>query len=341
MQISSIANAFHWATHKLKSSKPEPIPRDAPLPPVGTQADQRLWASQLKQAQTVLKDIDDALPPAPLTAMKGTASGAGRLRDGSTRLRPSAVVGAAGAPIQANWLTPQSLVMEMPGNKHSATWAAACLEHNIKAAIDISAPGWGAEQQSCMKSLAPWSKASTTAQFTCRTTDHYFPVERAINNASFPAVERSVGVRLVANDQLVQPRVPGTPPSEAWNNGPQHAPMVTTWLRMPMEPGRTLSPSVLLELCDHAERLAGPDGVCAFQCGDKGQQAALIAVARDIHRSLGHQSRPGSDPLDAVTEACVRARATLGPDLLRSREEIASLLGMAQLLTERQHRQAR
>jgi hypothetical protein len=324
MKLNTIATAPN-----LPSPPSSPAPRLSTKPsepPIGNAAELTLWKSQWPDAVALLQELNDTFPP---NTPPGSHTEVSLLKHRSSQLAVDPSLGSeSGVPLDANVLDAQTLVMARPGNRETGAWAAACLHHDIRTVIDVSSPD--ATDKSCMKSNAPWVKGNTRVEFRCPTTPQGFAVETEGTLGHHASVERKVGLRHVVNGSPVSSRHDVAP--SPWNNGSDAAAAELTWLRVPMSDRQTPSPRTLLALCARAEELQQDGGMVALQSADGGQQAGLVAVARELYQMLRTQPRWQDQLCDAVSQACGKGRAKISNDLIRRPEDVASLLTMGRMM---------
>lgn len=328
MKLLSIAKHLFSPPGFLSAKPPAGSPRPLPAP-AGNRQDVKLWSSQLPEARNLIKTLDQMLPP---TRSLGTSAAELHRHPGSF-LKPAPGLGSeTGAPLNAHQVGHRSIAMDRADSAASATFAALCLQKNVRAVIDLSA--LDAPGRSCMKSNVPWFKGDTRVEFRCPLHDS-FAVEQRLTLDGQAAVHRQVGVYMTVNNApVVQP----TERDRAdWNTGAQ-AGKKMDWVRLPMDSQRAVSPGLLLALSEKAEALSGEDGVSVFQSADGGRLSGLFAVAHDLHRELKKPQGRGFNLMDKVLEACVRGRANFSHDLLKAPEDVASLIAMARLMEQQRGR---
>lgn len=324
MKLLSIAKHL-FAPAGFSSAKPPPgSPKPLPAP-VGNRQDVKLWSSQVPEARALLKTLNQMLPPnRPLT----TAAGGLHRHPGSLLKAPPGLGSETGAPLNAHQVGHRSIAMDRADSPASATFAALCLQKDVRAVIDVS--GIDAPGRSCMKSNVPWFKGDTRVEFRCPLHDS-FAVEKRVTIDGQAALHREVGIYMTVNKE---PVVALTERDRAeWNTGAQAGKRMD-WLRLPMDSQRAVSPAMLLSLSAQADALSDGGGTCVFQSADGGRLSGLFAVAHDLYQELKKPRGRGFNLMDKVTEACVRGRANFSHDLLTAPEDVASLIAMARLMEQ-------
>lgn len=219
------------------------------------------------------------------------------------------------SPLDANWVSPGAIMMSSPETRAEGfDWARLCHEHRVTTVIDVSPP----------TDVAPWwiAKGNRTS------------APDGGDEAKFQVLGTPVARNTRADgDLMMSTNLVGARERQVnlrWKAvGRAETSRSLAWTRLPVAPGGSPDPAMLLLMCRRLQARAAASSspqVVAFQDTNGGNTAAVFTAALELFRQ--HVRRPLTrDGLDeAIARTCDELRQGRSQTLFTGRPDLMAAL---------------
>lgn len=250
-------------------------------------------------------------------------------------LQPDPILkGLPGARLPGAWASPGTLVLDPTGPAHALALAVACLQHNMAAVIDVggrSDPAGGPAMANGTRTF----EQDSAATFDWETTE--VPLDDPLRSTSIGMqVSARVRGQPVLRDVSREPRY-----MQPKDISPTRRPL--EWVRAPLSEGKAVPPQELLAIGALMERFRsdGAGTPVVVQC-PAGDWRGAMAAAADLLYSRFQEGRLTPDTRhETVQDVWTQMCTHYSMDLADEPEQLASLMGMADLLVAQSKRSFR
>ncbi|WAC75488.1 hypothetical protein OU995_12620 [Roseateles sp. SL47] len=258
---------------------------------------------------------------APIKGGKGLE----RIRIGQALAQHPQLKGRDGTRLHGAWAADRTLVLERPHAGQSLAWAAACLQHNIGAVLDVS----GADERDHPNAMPNGTKFPGTAT---SVTFQWQAPPRPLTGLAVPAHATGMNVSCHVDGQDLLRDISKEPPfMDPKDIDARVRPLEL--IDMPLTPHQPVDPATLLVIAETVQlyRTDGTHDAVAVQCPPGDMRGALIAAA-DLLYTQRCQGQVDAGTLVETAKALWQQLCTqYSLDLADHPEHLESLIAMGDL----------